>query len=200
MFWLLTLCGWLHTCPSEMISGFTAEVRGIRGKPPAALCWSLLLLPESTLPSSDVGTSPQTCLSPAYMILCLLLTHQVPCNEAHTCHTHVAWLCSKDLSAALPQCIRRIQNHEEGTGAAGKSVLLSLTVAWALPCTHRPAPTSVFTLPASPSVHQRCLRSAQHHTQVKQAPSLPSGHLQALSQMRWSEQRKRPAPHKHAHP
>lgn len=176
------------------MSGFTTGVPGIRGQLPAALCWRLLLLPESTLCSSEVQQSSQTCLFAAYMILCLPLIHQVPCNEAHTCHTHAAWLCS----AALSQCIRRIQNHEEGTGMAGKSVLLSLTVAWALLCRHRPALTSVFMLPASPSAHQTCLRSAQHYTQVKQAPSLPLGCLQAVSQTRWSEQRKRPAPHNHA--
>lgn len=89
--WLLSLCGWLHTCRTEMISWLMVEIPRISRK---ALCHSLLELcfPSTSqyFPAQTSCTSFQNYLLGAYMIVCLSLTHQVLCIEVHTYSVHVA--------------------------------------------------------------------------------------------------------------
>lgn len=108
---LLTFCGWLHTCPNEMISQFRST--GLAEKLPDVLCRRYASFPGLNTfqlkhlahPSSRFGCLPDRAFifEPSGVVQWSLPTSR-PWD----------WLCSKDLSAALSQHIWWTQNHEMG--------------------------------------------------------------------------------------
>ena len=90
----------MHTCPSEMTAGFTAEFHRASRE---AACRSLLELCFSSQRQHFPAQSSQHIFSDLSFGclhgLVFIFDPSSVMQEVHTCHVHIAWLCPKDLSA-----------------------------------------------------------------------------------------------------
>ena len=83
--WLLTLCGWPYTSLNKMISQCMVEAPRISRPVPCSSLLGCASLPAfHTRQLRHPVASFQTCLSTAYMTVCLSLTPQVLHNQVHT--------------------------------------------------------------------------------------------------------------------
>lgn len=155
-----------------MNSWFMVEMHWPSRKPLSSSLLECASLPGlRTFQLRHPGTSSQTQLLAAYMIMCLSLTHQVSCVEVPTYNVHVAWLCYK---ICLLLSLSTLSESElwGALGQLASPALQSLTRNWVLPCSGPLSPLLFMTL-LSPLL----IGNAKHRTRVQQAQSFLLGCL-----------------------